>query len=359
MIHVMVLGALLFSSLAAAAIPPGVWSDDRDLVPPTRLPVVPPALSLVADTSQLDGFACGAGAVRVVRVHPISGVVSPVSGLRFVVGTEKTETDADGVAWVSCKEEGAMMSWKSELRTQAVSIDGRDGAYSIQTDVPCGSQQTLLFSNDGSGGQALGIWQVVMRVRERLAASVGLDFWRTPVSIQWPGDGDYYAWGTVSITRGDYWDVVGHEVGHAVYDMGNIGGFAGGPHKIDECYTDRLAFSEGWASFFSAWVSIPLDESEAKFEFMVPRRAPLHIENVPGDVCASYLNEWRVTSFLWDLVDLHDDGEQSAAGFKLAWDALFGTTTQSLPEARELFERAGVKRETLDLLWQLNRLGAR
>ena len=159
----------------------------------------------------------------------------------------------------------------------------------------------------------------------------------------------------MTLTRGDHWDVVGHEMGHAIYDLGQLGGMQGGEHKIDECYSATLALSEGWASYFSAFVSVDRDDPDAKFEFMVPRRAPLRFENIPQDVCAGETNEWRVTGFFWDLFDQHEDGESVTQDFAALWAPLAGSRVQSATEAAKLLEgRLGLPGDVIRQVWLQN-----
>jgi hypothetical protein len=87
---------------------------------------------------------------------------------------------------------------------------------------------------------------------------------------------------------------------------------------------------------------------------MVPRRAPLRIEAIPADVCRGERNEWRVTTFFWDLIDLHDDGENSTRAFADTWNALKGTRVGSASEARRVLERVGFAPEILRAVWDLN-----
>lgn len=147
--------------------------------------------------------------------------------------------------------------------------------------------------------------------------------WWTQVPIEYPGSGDYFSWGTVNLTRAHQWDVTLHEFGHAVFHYGSSAQGGGGQHKIDECYSKGLAWSEGWASFFAAQCHEPADADDAKFEFMVPRRAPIRIENVPSDVCQGDTNEWRVAAALWDVYDTHFDiNDRSAMNFATMWQCM-------------------------------------
>ena len=150
-------------------------------------------------------------------------------------------------------------------------------------------------------------------------------WWNQPLTVNWPGTADFFspwAW-SLDVTNPIAWDVNLHELGHAVMAGAMNAEPASGQHKIDECYSQELAWSEGWASFLAAAVGLARDDADAKFEFLVPRRAPIRVENVPADVCRGISNEWRVTAGLWDLFDTNADGrDQFAMPFALIWKAL-------------------------------------
>lgn len=147
--------------------------------------------------------------------------------------------------------------------------------------------------------------------------------WWTQIPVLWPESGDYYSWGSVHISLSHQWDVVGHEFGHAIFHYGSSSQSSGGSHKIDQCYGKTLAWSEGWASYFATVCHVAPDDPDAKFEFMVPRRKPIRIENVPEDVCQGDKNEWRVAAALWDLHDSHEDGEDKVSlGWAVMWKAM-------------------------------------
>lgn len=153
---------------------------------------------------------------------------------------------------------------------------------------------------------------------------VSLEWWKQPIQAIWPGRANYYTNYTVNLTGAEQWDVNGHEIGHAIYHQALNARSRGGQHKIDDCYHGTLALSEGFASFFSAAVHLPKNDPDARFDqYLVPRRAPIRIENVPDDVCPGSTNEWRVSSVFWDLYDSHDDGQdQSNLGLKTIFEAL-------------------------------------
>lgn len=167
-------------------------------------------------------------------------------------------------------------------------------------------------------------------------------WWKKPLTVNWPGQADFFSpWGwSLDLTNALAWDVVLHELGHAVQHGALRPEPAGGQHKIDECYSPSLAWSEGWATFFAAAVRLSRDDADAKFEFLVPRRAPIRIENVPEDVCRGQASEWRVASGLWDLIDTHGDGgDRFSLPFSRLWKSLEGHTTGSLAGAWELIAK--------------------
>lgn len=202
-----------------------------------------------------------------------------------------------------------------------------------------GVQALEAGSQNAQAGLVHQDWLRAIAVFER--EGIALDWWARPIKTVWPASADFYNFGSVNLTDATHWDVNGHEIGHAMYFAGLNAASGGGPHKIDECYGASLAFSEGFGSFFSAAAGLRRDDPDARFEFMVPRRAPIRIENVPSDVCEGYTNEWRAAAALWDLYDTHDDGtDRVALTFKEIWGAL--VKTQGGPrmnDVRDAFRR--------------------
>lgn len=185
-----------------------------------------------------------------------------------------------------------------------------------------------------ANAEAAWIHEIGVRYLKTFAREgVSLDFWRSRIAIRWPGSGDYYSFGQVNLTKARQWDVNGHELGHAISDQGLNMRFGGGQHMIDRCYDETLAWSEGIASFLGLAVSVPANDPNASFEFMVPRRAPLRYENVPDEkdpehpdapaVCRGPANEWRAGAAIWDLYDTHVDGtDRAALPFARIWESL-------------------------------------
>lgn len=230
----------------------------------------------------------------------------------------------------------------------------RSGVYKIALRLECRKHLELVFQHDSLHGKVVALYRTAAQAQAALAKAGVIGFWKSQVIFQYPSSADYYNYGTVHISEGHHWDVVAHELGHAVYDQARIGEFGGGSHKIDECYGNTIALSEGWATFFAGWVHLDLDDRDAKFEYLVPRRAPIRLENVPKDVCRQTTNEWRVSSYLWDVIDTNDDGESSAEGFVKMWRASLNGGFRSIREMHDKFLGSGFNREKLQASWQNN-----
>ncbi len=175
-----------------------------------------------------------------------------------------------------------------------------------------------------------------------LAREATIGWWKNSLTVVWPGGSDYFSPGdwSLHLTNPLAWDVDLHELGHAVMDGAMVTKPAGGAHKIDECYTAELAWSEGWATFFAGAVRLSPDDEDARFEFLVPRRAPIRIENVPADVCREPRNEWRVSAGLWDLYDRHEDaGDRIALSFLQIWTGILSGKTGSIGDAWSLLAK--------------------
>ena len=233
-------------------------------------------------------------------------------------GTFKIRVSFDGPRWNFRSDNGDAYEWES-------------------SPVAAGSDVGTLSPAAGSENAKLGVLQLTyLEAVDFLAREATIDWWKEPLTVVWPGGADYFSPGewTLHLTNPEAWDVVLHELGHAVMNGSMDAHTSGGSHKIDECYSEGLAWSEGWASFFAAAVRLSPDDADAKFEFMVPRRAPIRVENVPADVCKGSASEWRVFAGLWDLYDRHEDGlDKVALGFGPIWKGVTSGTTSSVLDA--------------------------
>lgn len=274
--------------------------------------------------------------------------------LRLVRMVKGVETEVSGLELKKGNCDHGEMTTVASLQNNYFNIRSSFKTYELKLTLKCGVKQKVIFEEKTNAGQLIGIWQILTKAKNKMEETVGLKYWSHKIPAKFPADSDFYALGVLNLSDGDQWDVITHELGHAIYYMNNIGESAGGEHYIDRCYTEDLALSEGWASFFSAYVNLDLNSVNPAFEYMVPRRAPIQIENVPADVCGKESNEWRVTSFLWDLVDFNRDGESMSRSFQDLWEATYDQKFSSITELkRELIKRDWDK-EQLDFIYKLN-----
>lgn len=243
----------------------------------------------------------------------------------------QTTTDNKGFWSVSLDKSnsGKTVNLSFQFSNKLWNITGKSKNYkwdlapisNLSSDIDTGTVSPIQGSESAKAGF---IHDIFNRYLDTFAKEgVDIAWWNKQLKTIWPGDGNYYSWGTLNLTNAEHWDVNGHEIGHAMTDLGTNSQMGGGQHKIDECYESTIAWSEGFASFLSGVVSVSKSDEDAKFEFLVPRRAPIRLENVPDDVCKGQTNEWRVSAAMWDIYDSHDDGlDNSGIAFKSIWQSL-------------------------------------
>lgn len=308
---------------------------------PTRRPAARPMLRAAA----------GPVVAGVLRYPDAQGALIPAANVTVHLEVRGKEvatalTDAEG-RWTA--ELGADLAGKALAATYELG----NKRWTINKYRWAGPQVEALAAVNDTGertidagsqnGKAALIHQVWNRALNAFTReNIDIDGWWTrPIGTTWPGSGNYYSFGSVNLTDAEWWDVNGHEIGHAIFFAGFNSASGGGQHKIDECYGADLAWSEGFASFFSGVISIDRGDADAKFQYMVPRRAPIRVENVPDDVCTGHTNEWRAGSALWDLYDTHNDGQDHVAlEFKTIWGALVKTQNPGrMTDVRDAFKR--------------------
>ena len=343
-----ILAVLAFLNLSIAY---GVTStpmvDDSDLSGPSTLNKFFFATSKIAPDRVVQGESASGLSLRFVRM--VKGKETAIEGLVI----KNSKTDANG--WVTSPTcVSGSLNVSIPLTSARYEVASESEVYELAFIAQCGVTQKIIFDETSNAGEVMAIWQVAKHAENKLQENVGLDFWRDKIQFVFPADGDYYSFGTVHITLGHQWDVVSHELGHAIYDQASLGVFGNGSHKIDECYGADLGLSEGWASFFSAWLNLDLNDPDAKFEYMVPRRAPIQVENVPADVCGKSESEWRTFSFLWDLIDLHNDGENLSEPFQKLWTSTLNKNVSSIVEMKNLLLSQGWDKQQVELVWKLN-----
>lgn len=119
-------------------------------------------------------------------------------------------------------------------------IQNTKGLYELEAEIQCGMENHLIFKSDSAEGELISIWNILFSTKKFFTGIQRLSFWQTKITVSWPSNGDYFSRGVftdeVNITNGHHWDVVAHELGHAIYHQGRVGNSVGGAHKIDECY---------------------------------------------------------------------------------------------------------------------------
>ena len=305
------------------------------------------------------GSAVNGLSIQFVRL--VKGIETPVEGLSFVTqihnfnqsSYQRFTTDKDGkIADSNCIKNTFTATVAMESNYYSVANDGKP--YDLVLNLKCGVEQKIIFNETTDAGQVIGIWQVAKKAENKIKSELGLDFWKTSIPFLWPEKGDYFDGTSVHLTFGHQWDVVSHEMGHAIYGMAAMGSFGGGEHYIDRCYENAIALSEGWASFYASWLNFKLDATDPGFPYMVPRRAPIKVENIPSDVCAHPTNEWRVIGFLWDLIDQNNDGEELSVPFSKLWNDTKGGHATSLADIKSRLITKGWDQHSLDSIWSLN-----
>lgn len=353
--------------LAAAPLGAQAPSDDSDLSGPSFLPASVRRLDLEGRQEARARVFVLAPATKAAAT-PQSGRVSAAlalsdrDGSRLPARLAKVRLSGPGApeAWAEVDASGALslllpagLSGSYRLR---FSLDNRfwvfrnpsDSAYEWESTAfalpaPTGLDLGTLSPALGSENGKLGVLHLTyLQALDFLQTNADVAWWQKPLTVNWPGSSDHFSpWSwSLELTNAMAWDIVLHELGHAVMHGAMRAQSAGGAHKIDGCYSPALAWSEGWATFFAAAVRLSRGDADAKFEYLVPRRAPIRLENVPEDVCRGQTNEWRVAAGLWDLYDTHQDGSD---GFGLDFSALFkplqGQAMGSLTTAWQLIAK--------------------
>jgi hypothetical protein len=173
----------------------------------------------------------------------------------------------------------------------------------------------------------------------------------SPLTVLWEAgntDGTYFNVVTNSIylygiksgnaADDDGWDdcVILHEFGHFVAFRYSEDDSPGGPHSLDESYDKRLAWSEGWATFFALKVRAWRGDVEPRHyldttgEYILGPdtvRISYEIEtpSVPySPTPVSFLgdaNEVSVSAALWDIADNpSQDDDPFSDGMPMLWD---------------------------------------
>jgi len=133
-------------------------------------------------------------------------------------------------------------------------------------------------------------------------------------------DNTAYVSGDRSEDSDEYDDaVILHEYAHMLAARFSRDDSPGGPHRIGDIVDPRIAWSEGWATFFSSAVrndAIYRDSGGSAVRYDLE-------ENAPAGDRPGYWSEASVQSILWDLFDDRvDAGDAVQFTFRTIWSSL-------------------------------------
>ncbi len=114
--------------------------------------------------------------------------------------------------------------------------------------------------------------------------------------------------------------VILHEIGHYILRNFSKSSSLGGTHFLGQRLDPRLAFGEGWATFFAQAIL----GSHLYIDSKNPSTFTFSLETFnPSTMASSYESESSVGNVLWDLLDTpvdSSDGDTLAMGFKSIWE---------------------------------------
>ena len=119
--------------------------------------------------------------------------------------------------------------------------------------------------------------------------------------------------------------VILHEYAHLLSERFSRDDSPGGEHVLGDILDPRVAWSEGWANFFSGLVRAnPIYRDSFGLAGTAIQEHDLE-ENVPSGDQPGYWSEFSVHSVLWDLVDVREDGgDTTQLAFNTVWQAFRG-----------------------------------
>ena len=221
------------------------------------------------------------------------------------------------------------------------------GTYAVSEDIPPDRPPVLIAQDAGRVSGAFNILEVI---RQGNALLGGLDaglrppeltiFW-SPANTRVLGNveagqiggtffdadtGTAFVLGDRALDSDEFDDaVILHEYAHLLASRFSRDDSRGGPHVLGDVLDPRVAWSEGWANFFSGLVrEDPIyrdstgTDGEEILEFDLEQNVP--VVDAPG-----YWSEFSVHSILWDLADdLSDAGDNTRIDATTLWRAFTG-----------------------------------
>lgn len=281
-----------------------------------------------------------------------------------------SETDAAGRFRVPVPfEPDLTVHVVSRLRTTDLRVadaPATNAVYSMSAQVDArGPNPGVLIVDNTRVSGAFNILEVIQRGNDALrladpniTAPAVTIFWNTSVASR----STYFSLtGNVAYVAGDrtadadeYDDsVILHEYAHLLSVRFSRDDSPGGVHGVGDRLDPRVAWSEGWANFFSAYVRNDAIYRDARAPGAGVLRYDLE-ENIPPGDQPGFWSEASVHSLLWDLYDDREDAADSVQfPVSLIWGAFTDLRNDRfvyLPYFLERFlarspEAAGILRE--------------
>ncbi len=216
--------------------------------------------------------------------------------------------------------------------------------YIVSAGIPVETAPVLVARDEDRTSGAFNILEVIRQGNEFLD-DLGPDLSFPNVSIYWSpnntavvGDAEQgqiggtffnpetntaYILGDRASDSDEFDDaVILHEYAHLLATKFSRDDSRGGPHVLGDALDARVAWSEGWANFFAAWIrNSPIYRDSLGFGGASVLEYDLE-ENVPAGDQPGYWSEFSVHSTLWDLADSEPDtGDTSQLPFQAIWEA--------------------------------------
>ncbi len=260
-----------------------------------------------------------------VRVLASDGV----SGVRVA---DNTSTSGDATHFFS-----AALGAEPPAATVVTDAGRAAGAFNI-LDVMRRANRALETIDPELPIPAVTVYWSPMNTRrdgDRSTGAIGITYFDT-------ASGNAYVLGDRQVDSDEYDDsVLVHEYAHLLADRFSRDDSMGGPHLAGDALDPRVAWSEAWANFFSAYVT---GDSVYRDTFGVGGASVLEFDleddAIPGDA-GGYRSEFAVHSLLWDLVDdgggMDDDGV--ALGMDPVWRAFRAMSADAYVYAPTFLDR--------------------
>ncbi|MCC7106370.1 MAG: PKD domain-containing protein [Chloroflexi bacterium] len=296
---------------------------------PRSAPRAAAAGPLISGQTQWTDSAGGSHPIRLAVVQ----ILQSDGGSGTLLGS--TQTDASGQYSISIDPSGdgsardlfvrvLAQTAGASVRLNAVTIQRIDSA--VQAGVPndAALNVDLNANNSDDNNTAFSVLDAIV---------TGLAFLQQvngpllpDLNIYYPStSGTGYSTNRVTLLRGDRfdWDVIQHELGHHVQRQLDITAGVGGPHGLSENLGEtlgksngiRLAWSEGWPTYFSIQAQISQDAAsydipnvgDTGYQDTDDTDIDIDLETQNGGPSLGEDNEVSVQRILWDLADAAND----------------------------------------------------